>query len=130
MNILLTVEGIIGKDEFVVTDAPNVYITTLRITPEQAAHFGGNERIGIRTFITKTEAGVSEVFGVGDDNKANDWRLSRQGKLDEVVTPEVRAILESLEDREYAHIKAFLDAVPKEDLEEMYAALEIQIIGE
>lgn len=122
MNILLTADGIIGKDEYVCTMRPNCYITVLRITPEQAVHFGGNERIGVETQITEEEAGVIEVYGVGDDNKANGWLLTENSDFDD-PNPDVTAVLHSLEDREYEAIKTFQEAVTMEEMQESYDEL-------
>lgn len=127
MNILLTAAGIIGKDEFVISPAPNVYITVLRITPEQAEHFGGNLRIGIQTEIGDEDAGCTEVLGVGDDNRTNGWKLSDSGP---VATAEQLAVIHSLEDRELAAITAFIDEVGHDDLEEVYQQLQLQSIQE
>lgn len=121
MHILLSAAGILGKDEFVTTAAPNVYITVLRITPEQAAHFGGNERIGIETVIEEDNAKVVEVYGVGEDNRSNDWRISSLGA--KAFNPERSEILYSLEDREFEAIQGFLEAVPHAELEAMYGEL-------
>lgn len=126
MNILLTAEGIIGKDEFVTTARPNCYITVLRITPEQAPHFGGNERIGIESEIGETEAGCVEVYGVGDDNKVNGWRMSEFHAPGSDIPQEMLDVLYSLQDREFEAISAFLGAVTFEELDEMYTELDPQ----
>lgn len=123
MNILLTAAGIIGRDEFVTTAEPNVYVTVLRITPEQAALFGGNERIGIRTVIEEDNAYVTQVFGVGEDNRHNGYCATEELGADDWSEAQ-KEVLFSLEDREGSAINAFVEAVGQDELEEMYSELE------
>lgn len=118
MNPLLT--SIEGMDEFVVAIAPNRYSVALRITPEEAVHFAGHERISLGLEITGAgTAGVFFVRAVGDDNQPGTWTT---GLGDEDFTPEQYSVLTApaFELRVNEAVTNFYEAV-KDDLDEYFA---------
>jgi hypothetical protein len=119
MNSLLTTVD--GMDEFVVTPEPNVYLVALRITPEQAEAFDGNERISIALRIEpEGTAGVMYVRGVDEDNQPNGYvSPSDPTDEDDEFTDAQCEVLGATEQRVHAAVVAFHGAV-KDDLDEYY----------
>lgn len=122
MNSLLT--ELAGRDEFVVTPELNTYIVALRITPEEAQNFGGNERISIcLDILDNGNAGVRYVRGVSDDNEPNEYLAPENLESeDSKFTDGQIAVIASLEERVVTSIEGFLAEV-KDDLPEYYEEL-------
>lgn len=111
-SLLLDFEG---KDEFVITPAPNVYLVTLRITPEEAKEFEGHERLTLCIHLKET--GYSDLIyavTITDDNNPG-TRKWHDADLTDAQMP----ILQGLESRVVVAVEAFYSAV-KDDLGEYY----------
>lgn len=119
MNKLLTT--VEGMDEFVITPAPNSYIIALRLTPEQAKHFEGHERVAFTMEVGQRDANITRIRAVGDDNEPGAELFQ-----DEPTPPGTYEVLESLEPRFVSAVNTFYAAV-KDDLDEYYALEEIAL---
>lgn len=111
-SLLLDFEG---KDEFVITPAPNAYLVTLRITPDQAKEFEGHDRLTLCISVKNGDAALLYAVSITDDNNPGTRKWQDADLSDSQVS-----ILQSLEPRVVAAIETFFAAV-KGDLDEYYA---------
>lgn len=121
-----------GKDEFVITPAPNCYLVSLRLDEHQAEAFGGNQRITLALALEndvetegKADFALLYVRGLNDDNSPSDYML--KGEVDGCdFTPEMEAVLTapSFTKRVQESVENFFQAT-KEDLAEYYTVTSV-----
>jgi hypothetical protein len=120
MNSLLT--SVEGMDQFVITPEPNVYLVAIRVTPEQAEAFNGNERISVALRVEEGghEAGVMYVRDITDENQPGEYVApSDPTDPDDAFTDEQCEVLSATEVQVHDLVAEFLEAV-KGDLDEYY----------
>lgn len=126
-----------GKDEFVITPAPNCYLVTLRLDEKQAAAFDGNQRITLTIGAEGKDPdgslrmGLLYVRGLTDDNQPSDYKLDGAEESCD-FTPEQEAILTSdqISTRVQNNVEVFFNAV-KGDLGEYYQHVDMmRVLGQ